>query len=118
MKKNRYFENCLGHGVGESFVYLDEELQLGVLKRLEADIAFAEGFGLGIGQHFSSLDENQRHTILKMIYTGMPFAWLFVQSIDQSLKFLPKNIVQEIHEQVERNTLFANGIGIGLGYVY
>ncbi len=88
------------------------------MKRLEADIAFAEGFGLGIGQHFSSLDENQRHTILKMIYTGMPFAWLFVQSIDQSLKFLPKNIVQEIHEQVERNTLFANGIGIGLGYVY
>lgn len=34
MKSNRYFENCVGHGIGESFLTLDNELQQIVLDRV------------------------------------------------------------------------------------
>jgi class 3 adenylate cyclase len=118
MKSNRYFENCMGYGIGESFPTLDDELQQAVLNRLGVDTEFAEGFGYSLGLSFSSLEDTQRQEIFKRIYSGMPFAWIFGESLGRLFRYLSEDVKRETFEQIKRNTLFATGIGRGLGYSY
>jgi hypothetical protein len=118
MKSNRYFENCMGYGIGECFPSLDDELQQAVLNRLGVDTEFAEGFGYSLGLSFSSLDDTQRQEIFKRIYSGMPFAWIFGESLGRVFRYLSEDAKRETFEQIKKNTLFATGIGRGLGYSY
>jgi class 3 adenylate cyclase len=118
MKANRYFENCIGYGIGESFSSLDDDLQQLVLDRLGIDSEFAEGFGYSLGLHFSSLDDTHRHEIFKRIYSGTPFAWLFGESLGRIFSYLSEDVRREIFEHIKKNTMFANGVGRGLGYTY
>ncbi len=118
MKSNRYFENCLGYGIGESFPSLDPELQEAVLNRLGVDTEFAEGFGYSLGLCFSSLDDRNRQEIFKRIYSGMPFAMLFGESLGRVFQYLSEDVKRETLEQIKKNNMFANGIGKGFAYSY
>ncbi len=118
MKSSRYFEKCIGQGIGETFYLLNEDIKETVLGRLDVDIEFAEGFGFSLGSNFSSLDETHRQKVFERIYSGMPFASYFGESLGQIFKYLPKNVQKEVFDQIKKNVLFANGVGRGFGYSY
>jgi adenylate cyclase len=120
MKTNAIFERAIGRGVGETFELVEDSLQESILAFVDTEIEFGVGLADSLGERFSGLDEFNRQRILEKIYHGMLFARYLGQSIGRRLftQQLPSELRQIVLSHVERNPQFADGVGMGLGYVY
>jgi class 3 adenylate cyclase len=120
MKTNAVFERAIGRGVGENFELLEESLQDSILKFVDTEIEFGVGLADSLGERFADLDEINRQSVLKKIYHGMLFARYLGQSVGRRLftQQLPSKLRQLVLSHGERNPQFADGLGMGLGYIY
>jgi class 3 adenylate cyclase len=120
MKTNAVFERAIGRGVGESFELLEDSLQDSILEFVDTEIEFGVGLADSLGERFTELDEINRQRVMGKIYHGMLFARYLGQSVGRKLftqQFTWK-LRQIILSHAERNPQFADGLGMGLGYVY
>src|SRR4051812_43921849 len=120
MKTNAIFERAIGRGVGENFELLEDSLQDSILEFVDTEIEFGVGLADSLGERFAEFDEINRQRILEKMYHGMLFARYLGQSVGRRLftKQLPSKLRQIVLLHAERNPQFADGLGMGLGYVY
>jgi hypothetical protein len=118
MKKNAVFERAFGRGVGENFELLDAPLQMLILEHVDTHIEFGVGLADSLGERFIELDDNNRKRILKETYHGMLFARYFGQSVGRLYGKMPNELRSTVMSHSENNPQFADGLGMGLGYVY
>jgi class 3 adenylate cyclase len=120
MKTNAIFERAIGRGVGENFELLEDSLQDSILEFVDTEIEFGVGLADSLGERFAEFDEINRQRVMEKIYQGMLFARYLGQSIGRRLftQQLPSKLRQIVLLHAERNPQFADGLGMGLGYVY
>jgi class 3 adenylate cyclase len=120
MKTNAVFERAIGRGVGENFELLEDSLQDSILEFVDTEIEFGVGLADSLGERFAEIDKINRQRVLEKIYHGMLFARYLGQSIGRMLftQQFPSKLRQIVLSHAERNPQFADGLGMGLGYVY
>ncbi len=120
MKTNAVFERAIGRGVGENFEILEDSLQDSILEFIDTEIEFGVGLADSLGERFAEMDEINRQRVLRKMYHGMLFARYLGQSVGRRLftPQLPSKLQQIVLSHAERNPQFADGIGMGLGYIY
>jgi hypothetical protein len=74
MKSNRYFEEGVGQGAGESFSLFKDELQQKILSRIDIDVELARALGDSLANNFSSFNKGLQTDILERLKKNLPFA--------------------------------------------
>ena len=91
-KTNRFFEEGLGHGIGEVFPLLDQELQENILKRVEIDIQLANALGDSLGINFEHISEEHKNKVLAKVSKSIIFARYFGQSIGRVIFHMSQGV--------------------------
>ncbi|HEU4444427.1 MAG TPA: adenylate/guanylate cyclase domain-containing protein [Nitrososphaeraceae archaeon] len=117
MKGNRYLEEGLGQGAGESFSLSEDDLQQKILSRIDIDVEFARALGDSLANSFSSLNKRLQTDILGRLKKNVPFSRGFGESLGRNFITLTKELQEQVFAMLslQENFQFARGLGMGLG---
>jgi hypothetical protein len=117
MKSNRYFEEGLGQGAGESFSIFEDDIQQKVLSRIDIDMEFARALGDSLATSFSYLNKKLQTDILERLNKNVPFSRGFGESLGRNFTRLTKELQEQVFVMLslQENFQFARGVGMGLG---
>jgi hypothetical protein len=123
MEGNIQLSLGLGEGIGQSFIYLDEEhknLQSYFFKKAHNDNNFARGLVIGIGSIFWYLNEESKKRIYEFIHSNDSFELGFGEGIGRTFgQQTKKNWKDDTLDQNFKNIMdkpvyFSRGLGYGL----
>jgi class 3 adenylate cyclase len=117
MKSNRYFEEGLGQGAGESFSIFEHDLQQKILSRIDIDMEFARTLGDSLANSFSYLNKKLQADILDRLKKNVPFSRGFGESLGRNFTSLAKELQEQVFVMLslQENFQFARGLGMGVG---
>jgi class 3 adenylate cyclase len=113
MVSSRTFEKGLGHGIGEVFPYLEDDLKNLVLASIEFHVQIAQSMGDVLGSNFHQLLE-YREQILDKLWKNTVFARYLGKSLGTIFHALPDEVQNEVLKIMQKNVQFSDGVGIGL----